>query len=332
MPRDGVTLTPREDLLTFEEQKRTLALFADLGVTKLRFTGGEPTLSRDLINLVKFARELPSIETVGMTTNGFHLTQKVEALADAGLDSINISLDTLREHRFEELTLRKSNAINKVFAGIYAAKAAGIKNIKVNCVLMGGINDDEVIDFVAFGQKVGVNVRFIEFMPFSGNEWSSKRQLVPYRDVLSSLRKEGINLEALTPQDPHDTTKWFTAPPIVTQNSDDGNRTMIDFNCSGSGSGSDMHDSRVGFITSMSDTFCSGCNRLRITADGKLRVCLFGKDGFDLLESYRTGASDSDVADMISGALMGKHATLGGNTVDELGREQSDRPMIMIGG
>jgi cyclic pyranopterin phosphate synthase len=156
-----------------------------------------------------------------------------------------------------------------------------------------------------------VDVRFIEFMPFSGNNWEAKQQLIPYRDVLNGLHAEGLHLEALHSPDPHDTTKWFTQP--------------------------DVHptSSKVGFITSMSQHFCGACNRVRITADGRFRSCLFGKesDGFSLTEAFRSGSTDADLYGLVGEALGKKHASLGGHTVEKLGeKDMSDRPMILIGG
>jgi cyclic pyranopterin phosphate synthase len=311
MPAEGVDLTPKPQLMTADERKRTLQLFGDVGVTKVRFTGGEPTLSRDLEGLVRYAANMPGIQSVGMTTNGFHLTEKVQGLKEAGLTSVNISLDTLDPTKFATLTRRRPAALRKVLASVYATKAAGMHNVKINCVLMKGVNDDEVPAFLQLGREAEVDVRFIEFMPFSGNNWEAKQQLIPYKDVLNGLHAEGIHLEALQSPDPHDTTKWFTQPDV--------NPTS----------------SKVGFITSMSQHFCGACNRVRITADGRFRSCLFGKesDGFSLTEAFRSGSTDADLYGLVGGALGKKHASLGGHTVEKLGEEgMSDRPMILIGG
>ena len=311
MPEEGVHLTPKTALMTVEERKRSLRLFHELGVTKVRFTGGEPTLSKDLEELVGYAKSLPGIHSVGMTSNGLVLSDKVDKLMKAGLDSVNISLDTLQTDKFEKLTRRRGTALRRVLASIYAAKAAGMTNVKINCVLMAGVNDDEVPDFLQLGKDAEVDVRFIEFMPFSGNDWIGKRQLLPYKEVLHSLHREGMNLETVPSDDRSDTTKWYTQPGV------------------------EASISRVGFITSMTDHFCGSCNRIRITADGRFRSCLFGKDDFSLTTAFREGQDDEHVAGLVGYALGNKHGSLGGHTLQTLGQEAAgagDRPMILIGG
>lgn len=175
MPADGVNLTPRDQLLTFEERKRVIDIFAHLGITKVRFTGGEPTLSKDLLPLIAACRNYDTINSIGMTTNAILLSQtQIQNLVAAGLTSINISLDSLNAAKFAKMSRRDGKGMMKVLGAIYASVRAGLK-VKVNCVLMRGINDDELTKFIDLTKDTNVDVRFIELMPFDGNEWSPSK-------------------------------------------------------------------------------------------------------------------------------------------------------------
>jgi len=345
MPEEGVTLTKKDELPTLEERKRLVNIFVRLGVRKLRFTGGEPTVSKQLLPLLEHAGALFSpdadadadadinaagagsgaqrqlaIESAGITTNGYALKQQIPALVAAGLTSVNISLDSLQQEKFASLTRRKGTAMLRVLSAVYAAVDAGLKT-KINCVLMAGTNDDELGDFVKLTRDTDIDVRFIEYMPFDGNKWKSK-SLLGYRDAIARLEHEhGIILEPATRAakidiadggadlselaDPNDTTKWFRAPG---------------------------HVGRVGFITTMTQNFCGSCNRLRLTADGKLKVCLFGQDELSLLDCMREGMSDEEVIMQMAGAVRRKEARLGGETTAEDLVGAKNRSMIMIGG
>lgn len=330
MPPEGVRLTGADGLLSLEEQQRTISIFAQMGMSKVRFTGGEPTLNKHLPALVAHAsqamREVNG--SVGMTTNGLVLQGQLPQLAAAGLTSVNVSLDTLQPDRFAHITRRDRKGLHKVLASAYAALAARPERpmaVKINVVMMKGVNDDELAAFTALTRELPLDVRFIELMPFDGNGWS-RAAFLGYREALALLETASnggsVNSssnsgsssssarwvrEPAALADPHDTTKWYRA---------------------------DGHAGRVGFITSMSDHFCSGCNRLRITADGRLKVCLFGEEGLSLRDAFRAGASDAEVVDFIGQAVRKKKAVLGGHgTSDpaELATKQN-RPMILIGG
>jgi len=345
MPEEGVELTPRAALPTLEERKRLLNIFARLGVKKLRFTGGEPTVSNQLLPLLQHAQAVREpgqahsvFRSVGITTNGFSFKQQMQGLVAAGLTSVNISLDSLQEDKFAKLTRRDGKAMLKVLASLYSALDAGL-HTKINCVLMAGTNDDELADFIRLTRDMRIDVRFIEYMPFDGNKWDNA-QLVGYRSAIQRLEVEhGILLQAAggaadsqiaqqkeggqspagseeagarkghysDSADVNDTTKWYRAPG---------------------------HVGRVGFISTMTDHFCSSCNRLRLTADGKLKVCLFGDEGLSLLDCLRSGMSDSEVIAEMAAAVRRKAERLGGEktALDLAHVERKNRSMIMIGG
>ena len=206
MPLAGVSLTPKEHLLTTEERKRLITIFSGLGVNKIRFTGGEPTLSKDLIELVAHARSIPSMKMIGMTTNGVTLSTHLSGLISAGLSSVNISLDTLDEDKFATITRRDKRFFYKVLSSIHAAVGHQLK-VKVNCVVTRGVNDNELHDFVEFSRKYNVDVRFIELMPFDENQWNSSKML-PYFEIIDVLKRKGIELTKSVSDDKSDTTKW----------------------------------------------------------------------------------------------------------------------------
>eukprot|EP00597_Dinobryon_sp_UTEXLB2267_P001715 CAMPEP_0170061462 /NCGR_PEP_ID=MMETSP0019_2-20121128/3013_1 /TAXON_ID=98059 /ORGANISM="Dinobryon sp., Strain UTEXLB2267" /LENGTH=306 /DNA_ID=CAMNT_0010267283 /DNA_START=208 /DNA_END=1129 /DNA_ORIENTATION=+ len=288
--------------MTLEERIRLIDIFARLGVKKLRLTGGEPTISNQLIEIIKHARTTHNgaIKSVGMTTNGLVLSDKLDSLIEAGLTSVNISLDTLNEKKFASITRRDGKGMYKVLASVFKTVAAKLP-VKINCVLMRNTNDEEIADFINL-TKANVDVRFIELMPFDGNEWDA-RNFISYMEVIDRLKNEkGIELvrnlrcdhfnktdpsnsNSLKDEvDPNDTTKWYRVSPD--------------------------HEGRVGFITSMSSHFCGGCNRLRVTADGKLKVCLFGDESLSLLKCMREGMSDEEIVQQIGAAVLQKKAVL----------------------
>lgn len=316
MPEDGVSLTPRAQLLSTQERKRLINIFAELGVNKLRFTGGEPTLSKDLVELVRFSKA-SGILSIGITTNGIQVGSKLlNELVEAGLTSINISMDSLNEDKFASITRRDRRGLLKVLSTVYAAVVHPQLHVKVNCVLMKGFNDGELLEFLDLSRENKIDCRFIELMPFDGNGWTTEKMLT-YFEAVDILKTQGVHLMAdkQITKDPHDTTKWYRA---------------------------EGHIGRVGFITSMSKNFCGGCNRLRITADGKLKVCLFGSDEMNLRDLLRAkefedGEADGNYSDRIlvskiGSAVRGKHAALGGHASPEDIAKVGNRPMILIGG
>mmetsp|Transcript_8637 Transcript_8637/g.28291 ORF Transcript_8637/g.28291 Transcript_8637/m.28291 type:complete len:400 (-) Transcript_8637:354-1553(-) len=312
MPAEGVPLSEEASLLTTREIGRLASVFAQMGVTKVRLTGGEPTLRRDLAEICEAISSLPGIESVGMTTNGVVLGKEMKKLYDAGMRSVNVSLDSVRPETFEKLTRRPAKTIARVMDGIRLAETLPGLKVKINCVVMRGSNSDQLAEFVRYfllEEKAKVDVRFIEWMPFNANEWNQE-VLVSASEIVKLLEDDGLRVTPLAPDDPHDTTRWF----------------QID----------DCVGSRVGIISSMTQHFCGGCNRVRLTADGALKTCLFGDDALSLRDLMRQGHDDQHLADAINNALQRKHFAHGGKGEDGPAsiakHSDQNRPMILIGG
>eukprot|EP01041_Mallomonas_annulata_P006087 gene6087-12284_t len=347
MPLQGVDLSPKEHLLTLDECKSIIRTFSDLGVTKLRFTGGEPTISRNLRELVQYSSQIPTIKSVGITTNGIILGSQLDGLVDAGVTSINISLDTLIPARFGAITRRDEKLIYRVLSAVHAAVAKGVKvkvspcgdddNLSfrvpsINCVVMRGVNLDEIAQFVELSRQVPVDVRFIEVMPFDHNNWNSN-SLVSYIEILDLLKQQ---VHAITTDyDIHDTTKWYTTTVPSSSTAVSAAATNMDT----------PFPSTVDTIPTTSH-FCAGCNRLRITADGKLKVCLFGEEEWNLRDVLRNSSnasgsesgsgsgsgSESELVALIRSAVTLKKRSLGGHSSPQDLSESKNRPMILIGG
>ncbi len=297
MPEDGLVWTPDAQLLTDDEIIRLARLFVAEGVTKIRLTGGEPLLRPGLETIAQAIGRLPGLQTLAVTTNGLLLAKKLDRLQAAGVNQLNISLDTLRPERFEAVTRRKG--FDLVLRAIDEALGRGYDPVKVNCVVLRGVNDDELVDFVAWTKDRPLEVRFIEFMPFDGNRWDDTH-LMSYRQMRDRI-EAAFPLERLD-DGPNDTSKTYRVPG---------------------------HRGTVGFITSMTEHFCEGCNRLRITADGHLKVCLFGSAEVNLRDALRQGATDETLLEIVSAAVGRKHARHAG--MYNLARLRN-RPMITIGG
>ncbi|XP_032265771.1 molybdenum cofactor biosynthesis protein 1 isoform X2 [Phoca vitulina] len=274
MPEEGVPLTPKADLLTTEEILTLARLFVKEGIDKIRLTGGEPLIRPDVVDIVAQLHQLEGLRTIGITTNGINLARLLPQLQKAGLSAINISLDTLVPAKFEFIVRRKG--FHKVMAGIHKAIELGYSPVKVNCVVMRGLNEDELLDFVALTEGLPLDVRFIEYMPFDGNRWNFKK-MVSYKEMLNTLQQQWPELEKL-PEEESSTAKTFKIPGFRGQ---------------------------LSFITSMSEHFCGTCNRLRITADGNLKVCLFGNSEVSLRDHLRAGASEEELLRII-GAAVGR--------------------------
>lgn len=316
MPAEGVSdLTPGGELLSAGEIERVASVFARAGATKVRLTGGEPTLRRDLTQICGAIAALPGVESVGVTTNGINLLRKegagalLDNLVDAGLTSVNLSLDSLDATKFAALTRRPGKTLDRVLRAVDACAAHATLKTKVNCVVMRGENDDELAAFARRWAGTGVEVRFIEWMPFQANDWSAGK-LVAYDDMLGALRSSLAPGERLYQRDsdaadPHDTTRWWR-----------------------------LGGAKLGFITSMTDHFCGGCNRVRVTADGSLKTCLFGSDSVSLRDVLRGGASDADLAAAVHAALQKKHFRHGGHGgAEDLAKHAGEnRHMVRIGG
>jgi cyclic pyranopterin phosphate synthase len=281
MPESGVTLVRPADLLTYEEIETVARAATVAGVRRFRITGGEPLVRRGIETLVeKLARLGP--EDLALTTNGLNLGRLARALRAAGLKRVTVSLDTLREARFETITRR--TGFKKIFEGVAAARSAGLSPVKINMVVIRGVNDDEILDFVRFAGREEVEVRFIELMPTSG--------LSPECKELGSWR-----------------------PALFVKGEEIREKIVAAFGaleaCPGAeGVAKVYHLSsgvRVGFITPVSDPFCPGCERLRLSADGRLKLCLFDKEGIDVKAALREGrAGVSEVAAVIRTALREK--------------------------
>lgn len=297
MPDDGLEWTPDEQLLTDQEIVRLAGLFADAGVCKIRLTGGEPLLRPEIETIAGSIGALPGISTLAITTNGLLLRKKLPALQRAGLNLLNLSLDTLRPDRFEAITRRKG--LHLVLEALDMALEMGYTPVKVNCVVMRGVNEDELTDFVALTRNQPVEVRFIEFMPFDGNRWD-ERYLVSYAEMKNIIQHQYTLHKCHN--GPNDTSRTYRVAGFK---------------------------GRVGFITSMTDNFCEGCNRLRITADGHLKVCLFGRSEVSLRDAMRCGATDNELLGIISYAIGRKYARHAG--MHAIAASQN-RPMIQIGG
>jgi cyclic pyranopterin phosphate synthase len=274
MPAEGVQLSPKQKLLSTEEVLLIAKLFVEQGVKKIRLTGGEPTIRKDLVEIIARLKELEGLETVGITTNGLVLTKQLVGFQRAGLDALNISLDTLNAKKFEEITRRKG--WERVIAGIDLAIQLGYKP-KINCVVMNNFNDEEICDFVEMTRDRNVDIRFIEYMPFSGNKWHTDK-LFSYKEMLGKIMTQFPGFKALE-NGPNDTSKAYQVDGYVGQ---------------------------VGFITSMTEHFCGSCNRLRITADGNLKVCLFGNKEISLRDAIRAGCSEDDLLALIGAAVRRK--------------------------
>ncbi|KAJ0118329.1 hypothetical protein J7T55_009112 [Diaporthe amygdali] len=262
MPEEGVPLSPDRDLLTTPEIVLLASTFVSQGVTKIRLTGGEPTVRADILPLMQ---QLGALRPYGLrelciTTNGIALHRKLEAMVEAGLTGINLSLDTLDPWQFQIMTRRKGfAAVQKSIARIHELNRAGAGvRFKINCVVMRGVNDREVLDFVEMTKDNNVEVRFIEYMPFDGNKWS-KGKMLSYSEMLDSIRERYPSL-CKVQDHKNDTSKTWHVPGFA---------------------------GRIGFVTSMTHNFCGSCNRLRITNDGNLKVCLFGNAEVSLRDILR---------------------------------------------
>ena len=298
MPAEGVDLTPREAILTFEEIERLARLFVANGVDKIRLTGGEPLVRKQVEDLVDMIGRIPGLRHLAITTNGLLLSKKFDRLQAAGLNQVNISLDTLDSARFERIARRPGLPL--VLRAIDDALERGYSPVKVNCVVMRGVNDDELSDFVRLTRDRPLEIRFIEYMPFAGNGWADAF-FMPYSEMMQRIEADGLHPFA-PERGPHDTSRTYQV---------------------------EGHVGTVGFISSMSDHFCGGCNRLRLTADGSLKVCLFGQAETSLRDLMRAGATDDEVCAAIQEAVSHKAAAHAGMHAIA---ESDNRPMILIGG
>ena len=273
MPRQGIDLSPRSEILSYEEIQTVARAAATLGINKLRLTGGEPLVRAELPRLVHMLSQMEGIDDLSLTTNGVLLKRYSAPLKQAGLKRVNVSLDTLKRERFKQITGR--DKLSHVLAGIEAAHKAGLEPVKINMVVMRGINDDEVLDFARLSRDQGWNVRFIELMPFGQ---ASSLQFVPVAEIEQTILSLGT-LEPCSFSPGNGPAKYFRF-----------------LQASGT----------TGFISPLSEHFCFNCNRMRLTADGRLRPCLLSDEEVDLRKPLRQGASPEEVSQLIRQAVASK--------------------------
>ena len=371
MPEQGIPLQPKHQLLTKDEIVHLASIFTKRGVNKFRITGGEPTLRRDLIDIVSALKRLPILPqqqqqssplldtspqypSIGMTTNGITLYQNILEYHAAGLNGVNISLDTLDEHKFSQLTRRPSTYFHNVMKSIQSAIDITTTIdpnfvVKINCVIMRHMNDNEIVDFIQLTERYPtVQIRFIEYMPFQENGWKDDK-FIPYQEIISHINQRSdthqVHLVPVPSNDPHDTTKWYTNQTTTYSTTANPN-TVTTTNTNNN------NTSRIGFITSMSQHFCNSCNRLRLTADGQLKVCLFdgssdtttnnnnnkttdvATSSISLRDALRNDFTTNEIEKLIYLSVQKKHAILGGHTdpTHIMLDSNNNRPMTLIGG
>ncbi len=304
MPEE-VEFLDRQEILSFEEITRFVKIVAPLGIDKIRLTGGEPLMRRDLPRLVKMLLEVPGIKDVGLTTNGILLADQAQAFFDAGMKRINVSLDALSPERFRQIARR--DGLDKVIAGILAAKKAGFQPIKINAVSMRGITESEIVPLARFAREHGLEMRFIEYMPIGADHWERSKVLFAH-EILEILEKEVAPLVPVPDGDPR-------APAQEYRYTDGGGQ--------------------IGIIASVSRPFCMMCNRIRLTAEGKLRNCLFALDELDLKPLLRgeVGTVAPDAADRIAALVRQSiHSKWEGHEINTSRFIKPLRTMHAIGG
>lgn len=300
MPEGEVGFVAREEILNYEEIERFVRIAVDLGVTKVRITGGEPLVRRNLPELVGRLATLPGIEDLALTTNGVLLAPMAAALHSAGLRRLNIHLDTLDRRRFERITRR--DELNRVLEGIHESLRLGFAPIKINAVAVKDLVEPDIVPLARFGRQYGIEIRYIEFMPLDAQGLWDRGKVLFAQDILDTLSREiGPLIEIPDPDSRAPATEYRWAD----------------------GAG------RVGFIASVSRPFCLNCNRIRLTADGHLRYCLFAVEETDIKALLRGGSSDGAIAEAVRDTV---HAKWEGHQINTAGFVAPPRPMYSIGG
>ncbi|HXG37431.1 MAG TPA: GTP 3',8-cyclase MoaA [Bacteroidota bacterium] len=300
MPEEGMVWLNKSELLSYEEIERLVKLFAQLGITKIRLTGGEPLMRKDLHRLVAKLSAIPQIRDLALTTNGYFLAEQAALLSQAGLRRLNISLDSLDAGRFEQMTRRSH--FDRVWKGIEAVEALGLRPIKLNAVLIRGVNDDEVVNFAHLVRTRPFIVRFIEFMPIGLDDGWTPEKVVPTFEIIERIER-GIGIKLI---------------PVERHGDQPADRYRFE-----DGVG------EIGFISSVSEPFCEHCNRIRITSDGKLRTCLFSLQETDLRSLLRSGATDEEIKRLILEAVWNKEV---GHLINRPEFVRPSRTMSQIGG
>ena len=300
MPEHDVHFADRHEILSFEEIERFVRVAVGMGVNKLRITGGEPLLRKGLPRLIEKLLAIEGIRDLALTTNGVLLTEHAQALYDAGLRRINVHLDTLDRERFVQITRRDD--LGRVLHGIEHCRALGYGPIKINAVAVKGLTEPDVVPLVRYGLERGIEVRFIEFMPLDAQHLWDRGRVLLADDMLAMLTREIGPLEAIPDGVPR-------APATDYRVLDGGGE--------------------VGFVASVSRPFCMNCNRIRLTADGKLRYCLFAIDETDVKPLLRNGASDAEIAGALRDNIWSKWI---GHEINSVKFVAPPRPMYAIGG
>ena len=307
MPAEGVPLSPKQHLLTPPEISYLASLFVSQGVTKVRLTGGEPTIHPQILPILQDLGSLRAngLREIGLTTNGITLARKLDSMIDAGVTGINLSLDTIDPFQFEIMTRRKGfDQVMKSIERILEMKRAGADlKLKINAVMIRGLNDAQLLPFVEMTRDKDIEVRFIEYMPFDGNKWSNQKMLT-YQEMLAVIRERYPFLDKVEDH-PNDTSKTFQVPGFR---------------------------GTVGFITSMTDHFCGSCNRLRITSDGNLKVCLFGNSEVSLRDMLRNSFNNGEPIDEAAWEAM-KQLEMDrkeGRVQDELGLKKREMELLEV--
>ena len=301
LPHGEPPIAPKEQMLSYEEIEYVCDLFVSLGIQKIRLTGGEPMLRRDIETMIrKLGKLKPALHDLALTTNGYFLPERARGLKDAGLDRVTISLDSLKRDVFKRMT--GVDVLDKVLAGIAAAKDAGLEPIKINAVIVRGHNEDEVADFAAFAREHDVKMRFIEFMPLdSGHEWSRA-------DVVSGKEiRERIN------------ERFLLVRVEVARGSDTSSRYRF----------ADGAPGEIGIIAPVTEPFCGACSRIRLTADGQIRTCLFSTVEYSLRDVVRSSATRAEIVDYIESVILKKEPR---HFINDPGFVAPSRTMSFIGG
>ena len=302
LPHGEPPIAPKEQMLSYEEIEYLCNIFVSLGIEKIRLTGGEPMLRRDIETIIRKLVQLKSsgLQDLALTTNGYYLPDRAHSLKDAGLDRITISLDSLKRDVFKQMT--GVDVLDRVLAGIQAAKEAELYPIKINAVIVRGHNDDELVDFAAFAREHDLKMRFIEFMPLdSGHDWS-RDDVVSGREI-----REKIGAEF----------------PLVPVDVERGSETSSRYRFADGAPG------EIGIIAPVTEAFCGACSRIRLTADGQIRTCLFSTVEYSVRDVLRSGASREEIIDYIESVVLKKEPR---HYINDPGFVAPSRTMSFIGG
>jgi GTP 3',8-cyclase len=301
LPHGEPPAAPRSSMLSYEEIERVAEIFVSLGIEKIRLTGGEPMLRRDIETIIRKLSALkPRLQDLALTTNGYFLPGRAEGLKEAGLDRVTISLDSLKRDVFRSMT--GVDVLERVLEGIHAARRAGLTPIKINAVIVRGHNEEEVADFAQFARDYDVHMRFIEFMPLdSGHDWS-REMVVPGREIFRRIGER------------------FPLAPIKTTR---GSETSARYRFA------DGSPGEIGIIAPVTEPFCGACSRIRLTADGQIRTCLFSTVEHSLRDVVRSNATRAEIVEFIEGVVLKKEPR---HYINDPTFRQPERTMSFIGG